>query len=39
VKHFLQYVLSPQGQSDAARTDDFLPLPADVAPEQLARLE
>jgi phosphate transport system substrate-binding protein len=39
VVEFLRYILSREGQALVAREGDFLPLPADVARAQLAKLE
>jgi phosphate transport system substrate-binding protein len=38
VTEFLRYVLSRSGQSDVARQNVYLPLPADFAKEQMGRL-
>jgi phosphate transport system substrate-binding protein len=39
VKEFLRYVLSRQGQQDVVREGEYLPLTAEVARDQLAKLE
>ncbi len=39
VKEFLRYILSRQGQQDVMREGAYLPLTADVAREQLQKLE
>jgi phosphate transport system substrate-binding protein len=39
VEHFLRYVLSGEGQCDVAREGDYLPLPPEVARQQLQKLD
>ncbi len=39
VREFLRYVLSGEGQQEVSREGGYLPLPAEVAAEQLRKLE
>jgi phosphate transport system substrate-binding protein len=39
LKEFLTYVLSREGQETVARNGNYLPLPAQVAREQLQKLQ
>ncbi len=39
LKEFLRYVLSRQGQQDVVDDGMFIPLPADIAAAELAKLD
>jgi phosphate transport system substrate-binding protein len=39
VKEFLRYILSKEGQAEVVREGTYLPLPAKVAAEQIAKLD